>query len=385
MKLVHDMGTKNIKYLYILGSVSRVTYEFIKMIKSRYNEDEHVFYIPMGKIVLTVEPEFGIEKNVIFPDSSNKFKQFFFEYNLYRKAENIILHGIFFPNSSLIPFFINNDLMKRISWIEHGGDLYNWKDERNIFRSKVINWMNRKVREASNVVGICHPLDQSRLCQEFNIKSPVIYTQFRTIDDPFTFFESVKPTEKSNKKAITVQVGHNAFELGRHIQILDFLEHYKDEDIKLVLPMSYGLSGIKGKYGGIHYRNAVYKVAKSIFGKKAVLMFRKIPLVNYNRYLWGVDIVILNLERQAGLGNIHPLLYMNKKIFLPSDSPMYKFFKSQGVEIYDTYNIKNMNFEEFIAPNKNDNSIWVREFLTHYSYETWDKFFYELEKTEKGR
>lgn len=368
-----------IKYLYVLGSCSRVTFEFIKLTQSRYRKEEHFFYIPMGKKVLSVEPEFGLESNVIFPPNERMMSRLLFEYRLFSNAENIILHGIFFQNSTLIPLLINKYSSNSISWIEHGGDLYNWKDNRNTISSKLINWLNKKVREKSKVIGICHPMDEYYLRKEFDINCPVVYTQFRTIEDPFSFFEKNKPKTEKDKKLV-IQVGHNAFEIGKHIQVLDMLEKYKDENIRIVLPMSYGLSGIKGKYGGVDYRNAVFRVAKCIFKNKAIPMYRKIDLNSYIRYLWNVDIVILNLTRQAGLGNIHPLLYMNKKIFMPSDSPMYQFFIREGVEVYNTYDIDKMTYEEFKKPISNDNRDWVVNFLTKFSYETWDNFFKNIDE-----
>lgn len=369
----------NIKYLYVLGSVSQVTLKFIEMINSRYNPEEHLIYIPLGKIVLTVEPEFANFKNVIFAENIGRLKKMYFEYKLYRNATYIILHGMFFGIRPLIPLIIDQSLLKKVSWIEHGGDLYNWKNNEDNFRAYFDNYINKKIKEASNVIGVCHPLDKNFLLSEFNIKAPVIYTQFRTIENPFKKFEETK--FKFNKGSVFIQVGHNAFQFGNHISILNHLVKFKDKNLKLILPMSYGLSGIHGgREGGIQYRNAVFKIAKLLFHSKAILMNKKIPFENYLQYLWNVDIVILNIERQAALGNIHPLLYMNKKIFLPGNSPMYKFFIENGVEIYDTNRIDDMTFEEFIKPNIGNNKEWVVKFLTKYSYETWDNFFGELNK-----
>lgn len=368
-----------VKYLYVLGSVSQVTFKFVEMLNKRYSADEHLIYIPLGKVVLTVEPEFANIKNVIFAEDICKLKKVYSEYQLYKQADNIILHGMFFGIRPLIPFFIDKNLMKKVSWIEHGGDLYNWKNNGNGLRAILDNYINKKIKESAKVIGICHPLDEKFLRAEFEINAPVIYTQFRTINNPFKKFEENRSILK--KEDVFIQVGHNAFQFGNHIKILNRLVKFKDNDIKIILPMSYGLSGIHGgREGGVHYRNAVFKLAKLLFNKKAILMSKKIPFENYLKYLWNVDIVVLGLERQAALGNIHPLLYMNKKIFLPGDSPMFQFFVEQGVEIYDTNKISNMSFEEFIRPNKKNNKEWIVRFLTKYSYETWDRFFKELDK-----
>ena len=53
------------------------------------------------------------------------------------------------------------------------------------------------------------------------------------------------------------------------------------------------------------------------------------PLEKYIQFLWKMDIAIFDFKQQAALGNIMNLLYMGKKIFLPSDNIMYVFLKNK--------------------------------------------------------
>lgn len=375
---------QKVKYVYVLGSVTIATYSFIKMIHEKYDPTEHLFYIPFGKAVLKVLPQMQEFDNVCYPPAKGKIKQFFYELKLYRTAKKLILHGMFTGTKPMLPLLLllilfSKQTQEKLAWIEHGGDLYNWQYPYNNWKKPFIDWMNRKIRESASVLGVCHPADEVFLRSEFRTTAPCYYTQLRTMADPFAVFEEVH-IDKIKRTTKIIQIGHNAFQLGNHIHILDMLEKFRHEDIQLILPMSYGLTGIFGDvYGGHYYRKAVNIIAKTTFGEKSILFYKNIPQKNYFQYLWNVDIVIFDLYRQAGLGNIHPLLYMNKKIFLPAGTVLYEWLTSQGLEIYDTNQIPSMSFDEFVASNKGSNREWVVDFLSKNGVGLWDAFFEELE------
>ena len=384
------MKKPRMKYLYVLGSVTIATYSFMNILKDRYDISEHTVYIPMGRDILKVQPQMGEFDNIIYP-SGGLFRNFVRELIMYYRAEHVILHGLFIGTKKLLPILFllllfPNRMSRKLSWIEHGGDLYNWEYPHQNWKKPFIDWMNRKIRISASVLGVCHPMDERVIRETFATDAPCFYTQMRTMADPFEVWESVRPQEMrfpkqaSDNYCYRIQVGHNAFQLGNHIRILDMLEKFKDENIRLIMPMNYGMTGVFGDvYGGFHYRTAVNQVAQQIFGDKAHQIVKKMQQPNYFRYLWGVDIVIFGLYRQAALGNIHPLLYMNKKIFLPSKSVVYQWMKEQGLDVYDTDEIPNMTFEKFVSPPSGKNRAWITDFLTKNSYGLWDSYFEALD------
>ena len=388
------MKTPKTKYLYVLGSITIATYAFMNILKDRADADEHTVYIPMGREILTVQPKMAEFDNILYPSGKGFLRNFFRELLLYFRAEHVILHGLFIPTKKLLPILLllllfPKKTARKLSWIEHGGDLYNWEYPHQNWKKPFIDWMNRKIRESAAVLGVCHPMDEHVIRETFNTDAPCFYTQMRTMADPFSVWENVrpaairKPGRDRSRYCYRIQVGHNAFQLGNHIRILDMLEKFKDENIRIIMPMNYGSTGVFGDvYGGLHYRAAVNRVAKQLFGRKAHQIIKRMAQPNYFRYLWNVDIVVFGLYRQAGLGNLHPLLYMNKKIFLPAKSVMYRWLKEQGLEVYDTDSIPNMTFEEFVAPPSSKNREWVMRFLTENNYELWDSYFEALNNAE---
>ena len=144
-------------------------------------------------------------------------------------------------------------------------------------------------------------------------------------------------------------VGHSANYWNHHIDILNDLAKYRYENIRIYIPLSTGADK--------KYAIKVKNYAKKLFGEKAICIFKKLPLKNYLRFLWAMDIAVFKLDRQAALGNLMNLFYMGKKVYLPSETVMYDFFASQEVEIHDTKLIETMSFSEFSSIDKNASSL----------------------------
>jgi hypothetical protein len=56
------------------------------------------------------------------------------------------------------------------------------------------------------------------------------------------------------------------------------------------------------------------------------------------------------------MGNTFTSLNLGAKIFIKSDVSTFDFFKQEKIKVFDTYEIKNMSFDEFILyPQKESN------------------------------
>ena len=134
-------------------------------------------------------------------------------------------------------------------------------------------------------------------------------------------------------------IGHCAYQFLRHIEIMDLLKKYKDENLLISLVLSYG---------DMEYARKVEEYAIQTFGNDKVEIIRKLMSpMEYIEYLNTVDICILDYKHQAALGNFWRLLYLEKKIFLNKDGILKLFANFEGAETYCVENIKNMNFEQF--------------------------------------
>ena len=152
-----------------------------------------------------------------------------------------------------------------------------------------------------------------------------------------------KPEKFHDPSLTNILVGHSATPLCNHIGILESLAKFKDENIHIYIPLSYGDEA---------YAQQVITRATEIFGDKAIFQMKNMPLWDYVHFLWDIDIAIFKVYRQIALGNICRLLYMTKKVYLPKGSLLYNYYEENDTEIYDCDVISQMTFEEFTAKPK---------------------------------
>jgi len=209
--------------------------------------------------------------------------------------------------------------------------------------------------------------------------NPIITELRQTLSD-----ESVNLSPASSTKPVRIQVAHNSFSFNNHVKLLNYLEHFKDRDIELIVPMTYGVSGINGSFGGREYINVVSAYAKKLFGNKVTIMTENMPFEEYVKFLWTVDIAVFDFDRPCGLGNIRILLYMGKKIFLPSGNKFYDFLNEKGIKVYDTKSIKDLSYNDFITPPVDNDLSWIKSYLNNDdAIAHWKKMFEELENERK--
>ncbi len=151
--------------------------------------------------------------------------------------------------------------------------------------------------------------------------------------------------------------------------MLNSLEKFKGENIRLYLPLSYGDK---------NYGDYVEARAKELFNDKAICIREMMSREDYMEYLSTIDIAIFNTTRQIGLGNISPMLYMEKKIYMPKDSVMYNFYRSQQVDIWDYNEIINFDYNEFTQPLRFKGGrkyIVDNELDLNHKIDMWNKVF----------
>ena len=142
-----------------------------------------------------------------------------------------------------------------------------------------------------------------------------------------------------NGETINIVIGHQADPILNHIRVLKQLLEYKDENIQIYLPLSYG-----------DMRNAenVEKFARENFGDKATVIKEFMPLNEYDQLLSQMDIAIFDTDRQIALGNINKYIYMKKKLYLSAGTVMHQYFSGKGVVLYDCEDIGRISFSDFV-------------------------------------
>ena len=163
-------------------------------------------------------------------------------------------------------------------------------------------------------------------------------------------------------------VGNSADPVNNHLEILNFLERYKDQNLKILCPLSYGKQD---------YAENVIKNGRARFGDKFIPLTEFISSERYLQILGTIDVMILNHGRQQGLGSIISALNLQKKVYIRANTTPFRFFKDKGVFIYDTLKLQSEDFRtlfEFSEDIGKSNSVIIRnEFSEESSVALWKK------------
>lgn len=277
-------------------------------------------------------------------------------------CKKIIVHG---HNQSCVEFYKRAPyLLKKTCITFWGYDLYLFRDM-PIDKKEKIDRIYRKyqIKHAAAVATLTKG-DMEILKNLVNIRGH----RFRGI---YPLHEEYSETCRSLEKStnpIKIIVGNSATRENQHIEILKILRKYKDENIQIVCPLSYGEANVVKEVS--HY-------GKLYFGDKFM------PITEYMQYNDYVDLLnkcsigVFNNNRQQALGNIHLLNLLGSKVYIRKDTNMWEEFKNKKLKVFSVEDIENLSFEEFIHYEENYKNInYKRElyFMSDdYAIKLWKK------------
>lgn len=352
------------KYLHICAPSTRMLKGFIVMLNNHFNTSEHYFLCRTTSDGL--DGFTTLHKNVInWKDlGRGKLNKFIGAIKAFKASQNIIIHGFTFSMKWMLLLYLCRDqLRKKGIWIVWGADLYNYrrKSGSRLF-NMLVNHIEESLRISCRTSVVVFPTDISVFKRAFGEERTLFCAPLGFSEISFSQWDHILEVRRgieekhpgyftSPDRRISIQVGHNAFPFNEHAKALTALEHYKENNILITMPMSYGNDYGENAQEG--YEKDTEQLGKNLFGPEKIRVLKGLlPLRKYNEFLGAVDVAILCAPRQNALGNIIPLLYMGKKIFLSKDNPLFSFFRKIGFEIHDVMEISTVPFKEFISPVK---------------------------------
>lgn len=281
------------------------------------------------------------------------------------KFDKIFIHGLFDRKLMLFLFF-NIKYLGKVNWIIWGGDLYYYKERQKTLKSNIYELIRRRVIKNINEITAVVKGDFEVAKEIYKTKAKYCYAfypnpvNFRFLD------ESILRKHKNDN--VIIQIGNSANPKNGHLEALDLVSINRNENIKIICPLSYGNK---------EYAKKVIQYGRNLFGDKFQPITDYLPPEKYSEFLADVDIAIFNHRRQQALGNIIALLYLGKKVWMRSDITPWNFFKGLGIQLYDTTLIKSINFQDFILNDreigKTNRQIITKEFSEEHCIELWKK------------
>lgn len=267
-------------------------------------------------------------------------------YKYMRKSKWIILHSM--PLKKWQVILMPNSICGRIIWRTWGHDIRPVNKGLNIFDSlrRLVFSLYRKKVEHFFAIGIANEIDIVNAEEVFCHKFRYFKLNYTDCSEEIGLIQRINPISNDKKKYILV--GHNCSPVDNHLKILDKLTKFKNEEIHLIIPLSYS-----DPQNG--YKEQVIEKAYRIFGEDNVTILKDfMPHEEYIRLISKIDIAIMDMYYSNALGNVQYILYFKKKLYVCKNGNMDKAFLLEGIKPNYTRDIENQSFEEFVRNDYDD-------------------------------
>ncbi len=332
------MKKKNVLYVIYLDKFTEALVDFFTNKMSHLNNK----FIIYGR---NQQFKFEADGNkIVFLDSYKKMNKNIPAYMWARNADAIIFSGIFGGEKFLIKF--PEGTLEKSYFQFWGGDFYDLRD--NIPVYKVKQWLSRaiKIHYIKNVKGIINliPGDYNELQKLVRTNAEHFIAPVCGNDKDVEFYTNLFSMKKSGDP-IKICLGNSATRTNNHKEALKILRKYKNENIRIICPLSYGDKD---------YANEIIAYGKQIFGEKFEALTDYMSKESYFTMLSDCKIGIFNHDRQQGMGNINALVTMGAKLYMKANTSMWKTYtEERGYRIFDIKQIPEMDFDEFIRFDEN--------------------------------
>lgn len=290
--------------------------QFNDMIVEKFDLREHLFIV-YAKHAWDKTREYNI-RNSYYIDSFDDA----YLIELIEKSAQIIVHCLY--TIELTDFlFQNYHLLNKVNWKLWGGDLYLYR--------QVCSGYNSEENEAKrmsiikNIAYITSPVEEEFKHAIDVYKGDAKY-KFAFYPLPKDFCEYRLAKNQGKNTTINILVGNSGYPTNNHLQAFSYLSKFRNEQIKIYCPLSYGDKD---------YSKKVCVNGRKIFDDKFVPLLNFIQFDQYVNLMNTMDLAVMNHNRQQGLGTILTLLYLGKKVYMQPHITTYKCLKRFGVAIYD--------------------------------------------------
>lgn len=312
---------------------------FVDLVERSFEFEHHMFILfgDINKYPIELRP------NVIHWKGSF---QIFLLLKEMQQAQKIILHGIFNNKINLL-LAIQPWLLKKCYWVVWGGDLYLYQLRTHDIKSNMYEavraFVIRRMGHFVTYVKSDYELAQQWYGATGQYHECLMY--------PSNLYKEYVIPPKTGT-AINILVGNSATSTNNHTEIFEKLSVYKNEDVMIYCPLSYGDSD---------YAKLVAQKGIELFGGRFVALMDFMPFEKYLELLGKIDIAIFAHKRQQAMGNTITVLGLGKKVFMRSDVTQWRLFEEIGVKVFD---VSKLSLEFLADDAKRQNIKKIKELFS---------------------
>lgn len=318
----------------------KFTDKLIELIESKYPESSNIIY------TYDAGEKFECKKSQCVKEIK-KLKEI--DFSLMHDDDKFFVHA--FYNLSVLRFLFSNlhkfkrNQLVLICW---GADIY---DQRLLLensgfqpRTRFYEMLKKRIIKSCNVFMTFACADIKIIRQYYGGSGEQFDCLYPSNID-IGFLDKIK-ADSNNDGIVRILLGNSATRTNQHIQALDSMSNYKDENIEILCPLSYGDK---------EYAQIVIEYGRKIFGNKFKPILDYMSPEEYTKLLNSVQVAVFNHNRQQGTGNIEILSYLGKKLFIRSDTTTWEHYVERDkCKFFDTKEIANLSFIQFTTMSKED-------------------------------
>ena len=323
--------------------------------------DEQKFNVPLVQMLLN--KQLGFEDDFSFATNHKELYRAISKYGhaeyfekgiaayineIYKSYDLIVIQGWnqSVPRASVL----KKQAAEKIVWRFWGSDSFPFENETNLKRRLAgYLFFRRLCRRIAGfyAIGYAVKTDMTFLEKRFQLSRDTkgFSLPFRYNEGQGAEYKNIYEQCKNRKSdACRIMVGHSANERENHIVTLERLKKYKNENITVILVLSYGNDA---------YRRSVISKATEIFGEKVEIHLDMMPLNEYRKFLSGIDVFLIESLGSNALGNVTDLVYFGKKIFVRKDSFLDQYLTHEAADHFFVEDLENMDFDSFASRDFN--------------------------------
>lgn len=351
---------------------SPYSFSFIEMINKANLPTEDIF------IVLSKKKNNNPKKENIIYFNHKIIKEYF-------KLKGIKGDNIFFHSINTVPIIISKILNKKAKnkiWVLWGYDLYKHLDI-ELYNPKTLKYFNNKNKKTikSKVEGLyikCYIKSNIKYILNWNKFDVDIAEDF--FNKKFIFTNFFYPLDiNKNTSSISssgnmknIMVGNSGDPSNNHFEIFDRLKDLGG-NFNVISFLSYGNK---------EYIQNVIEYGKKLFGTKFKAYTEFIPRDEYYNLINDIDVLILNHNRQQGVGNILPFINNKKVVVLNKYVSTYAALNDLGLKIKSIDQL-DLNLDISDSQLDENSNVVFNHFNNEKQMENYKHFIEHLSKNKK--
>jgi hypothetical protein len=330
------------------GGCGKFLMPFIRLLKENFDFDQHEFLLSDG----LAGKEVKLLTNIHIAEASkiSKIRHYVKIFVRMHQADKVIVHGLF-NRYLLVLLFLAPWLSRKCYWVIFGGDLY-----KHQLGKRDLGWRINQVYMGWVISRIGHFVTHIKgdyeLAKKWYGANGHWHECFMY---PSNLFHEL-PEQSEPHVGINILLGNSADPSNFHIEALDKLMMYRDRNIHIYAPLSYGNK---------EHARQVAAYGKKFFGDKFIAIMDFMPFDDYLKLLAQIDLAIFNHKRQQAMGVATTLLGSGRKVYMRSNVTQWEFFKRKGIMLFD---IEKIELEKLDYRTSKLNKERVEEYFSLENY-----------------